>query len=193
MFKHFLFITALMAILVSCKQIKSHKESVDWKGKGDSLVVKTFDTLRSTLLRAINQNDFPGAVEFCNTEALQLTKSLAADGIQIKRSSDKIRNPANNPDELENEVLHNYLKQKEDKKLLAAIIKKDASGNQHYFKPIMIQAMCLNCHGEKNTHIKPATWDMIQRKYPRDAAFNYKEGDLRGIWHIVFPSDKSGL
>jgi hypothetical protein len=46
--------------------------------------------------------------------------------------------------------------------------------------------MCLNCHGDKITQIKPDTWKTLQEKYPADLAFDYKEGELRGIWHLVF-------
>jgi hypothetical protein len=69
-------------------------------------------------------------------------------------------------------------------------IRKDKKGNTHYFKPILIQTMCLNCHGDKVTDISRETRQAIEIKYPFDAAFNYKEGDLRGMWHIIFPNKK---
>lgn len=179
-----------MTFLVSCKQSKHKKEFTNWVSKGDSLTVQTFDTLRNTLLKAISEKGFPGAVEFCNTAALDITAIYAGEGIQIKRTSDKIRNPVNTSDEMENEILKEYLKLKLEKKELTPIVKQDSKSNHHYFKPILIQAMCLNCHGEKETQIKPDTWDMIQKKYPKDAAINYKEGDLRGLWHIIFTEKK---
>lgn len=190
MLKYSFLITGLMTFLFSCKQSKNKEEFTDWKSKGDSLTAQTFDTLRKTLQKAISERGLPGAVEFCNAAALDLTKTYAGKGIQIKRTSDKIRNPVNTPDEMEMDVIKTYLEQKEENKQLTAIVKQDSKGNQHYFKPILIQAMCLNCHGAKVTLIKPDTWYMIQQKYPSDVAFNYNEGDLRGVWHIVFTKTK---
>lgn len=190
MLKYLFLITGLMIFFFSCNQSKGKKEFTDWKSKGDSLTTQTFDTLRKTLQKVISESGLPGAVEFCNIAALDLTKTYAGKGIQIKRTSDKIRNPVNTPDEMENDVIKTYLEQKEENKQLTAIIKQDSKGNQHYFKPILVQSMCLNCHGAKETQIKPDTWDMIQKKYPTDAAFNYKDGDLRGLWHIVFTKTK---
>lgn len=190
MLKYSFLITGLLTFLVSCKESKDKKEFIDWKNKGDSLTVQTFDTLRNTLLKAISERGIPGAVDFCNTSALDLTKTYTGAGIQIKRTSDKIRNSVNTPDEMEKDVIKTYLEQKKENKQLTAIVKQDSKGSHHYFKPILIQAMCLNCHGEKETQIKPDTWDMIQKKYPNDAAFNYKDGDLRGVWHIIFTEMK---
>lgn len=190
MLKYSFLITGLMTFFISCNPSKEKKVFSDWKSKGDSLTTQTFETLRKTLQKAISERGLPGAVEFCNTAALDLTRTYAAKEIQIKRTSDKIRNPVNTPDEMENDVIKTYLNQKEENKQLTAIIKQDLKGNQHYFKPIFVQSMCLNCHGTKETQIKPDTWDMIRKKYPNDAGFNYKEGDLRGVWHIVFTKTK---
>lgn len=159
--------------------------------KADSLIIKTFDTLRNTLLKAVGEKGFAGAVSFCNTEALSLTNTFTRDGISLRRTSDKIRNPLNKAHQMEWEVLNEYLQLKKDKKELNPVLKKDAAGNHHYFKPILMQALCLNCHGEKQTQIKPGTWDVLQQNYPSDAAFDYKEGDLRGIWHVVFSKKNS--
>lgn len=188
----FLVFLVTATLFVSCRTKQAKEISYNWKEKGDSLVSKTFDTLRNTLLRAIGEKDFPGAVEFCNTQALTLTQSWSEEGIMIKRSSDRWRNPSNAPDSQEQRVLEMYHRLKSGSQELKAVLEKDAAGNHHYFKPILIQSMCLNCHGSKNEQINPETWKMIQLKYPSDSAFGYKEGDLRGIWHITFTAIKNG-
>ena len=186
MCKSYLSISLLLVTVISCTEKKKPDDDVALRSKGDSLITQTFDTLRNTLLGAIGEKGFPGAVSFCNTEALPLTNSYVYEGIIIKRSSDKIRNSANAPDSIEQEILSVYLQMKKDKQELKSVLKKDAAGNYHYFKPILLQTMCLNCHGDKTTQIKPDTWESIRQKYPADSAFNYKEGGLRGIWHITF-------
>jgi hypothetical protein len=51
-------------------------------------------------------------------------------------------------------------------------------------KPIYAEKACLNCHGEKNK-IKPAIRQFLERKYPGDEAFGYKEGDISGGISII--------
>jgi hypothetical protein len=174
---------------ISC-HTKTNKSEVvneqNWMSRADSLVARTFDTLRNTLLQTISEKGFAGAVNFCNTEALNLTNAYREQGVTIKRTSDKIRNPGNAPDKMEQEIIDGYIQKIIKETDLKSVLKKDEAGNYHYFKPILIQAMCLNCHGEKLTQIKPDTWETIRQHYPADSAFNYKEGDLRGIWHVVF-------
>lgn len=177
--------------LFSCKQQAAPEDPPYFTRKGDSLVTQTFDTLRNTLLRTVAQKGFDGAVEFCSTEALKLTAVYASEGIRIKRTSDQLRNPANAPDTMEQRLLAAYRKWKTEKKELPVITEKDMAGNYHYFKPILMQTMCLNCHGEKDKQVTAAAWKMIRDKYPADAAFNYKEGDWRGIWHIQFSTAKN--
>ncbi len=46
--------------------------------------------------------------------------------------------------------------------------------------------MCLNCHGTAGVQVKENTLAKIHQLYPEDRAMNFKEGDLRGVWHIIF-------
>jgi hypothetical protein len=48
----------------------------------------------------------------------------------------------------------------------------------------------MNCHGTPGKHIQDATLTRIQQLYPEDRAVNFKEGDLRGLWHIIFNVQK---
>ncbi len=181
----------LAASFASCTQNKNPSVTMEgFRLRGDTIVAQTFDTLRNTLLKAIGERGLPMAVEFCNINALPLTNAFSAADISIKRTSDKIRNPANSADTMEQRILATYLQLKNNKGALKPIVEKDAAGNHHYYKPIIVQAMCLNCHGDKNTQIQPGTWQAIKAKYPGDAAFDYEEGDFRGIWHVKFSAEK---
>ena len=179
-------VLTMVLMFVSCGAGKNVMPDDLVSTQGEKVIAQTFDTLRNTLIREISHNGFAGAVEFCNTNALPLTNSYASEDIIVKRTSGKLRNQVNAPDSMEQRILALYLSLKSNKKELKPVIEKDDAGNQHYFKPIIIQAMCLNCHGDKNTQIQPAAWQAIQIKYPSDAAWGYKEGDLRGIWHVKF-------
>jgi hypothetical protein len=156
--------------------------------KSDSLITITFDTLRSSLTRAISKNNYEGAIIFCNATAFTLTNTYISDDVTIRRTSDKYRNPSNAPDSMEQRIIAAFYQFKNKQETIKPVFEEDKQGKYHYFKPIIIQAMCLNCHGSKSGQIPPAAWQSIQQKYPVDMAYDYKEGDLRGMWHVVFPN-----
>ncbi len=188
MFKIRIHFLGLMLLLAACtnstKNIESKSDSLYIK-EGDSLVLATFDTLRISLQKAIAQNGFEGAVSYCNVQALSLTNVYKSEDVTIKRVSTQFRNHGNAPDSLEREVL----------KRLAAIQKPELvriSVNEvHYFKPIIIQPMCLACHGDPQKDMQPTVVQAINHLYPDDRAINYKEGDLRGAWHIIFRNNSN--
>ncbi len=153
---------------------------------GNQLVAKTFDTLRSSLLTAVNTKGFPDAISFCNEKAYPIT-DIYADSVKIRRTSLRYRNPNNQPDSLELSVLTLMEEEmKSIKKTGTRLVRNSANGEIHFFKPIMMQALCLNCHGTSDKQIQPATLARIQELYPSDQAVNFHEGDLRGVWHIIF-------
>jgi hypothetical protein len=190
--KYKIFLLLLLPFhIVSCSSEKNDDNEIkSFQLQAGSLVTKTFDTLRNTLSREIGEKGFAGAVDFCNINALPLTGAFADDEIAIRRTTDKLRNPANAPDSMERRILLKYLSLKTREAKLEPITERDAAGNYHFYKPIIIQAMCLNCHGDKTSQIHTATWAAIRQKYPSDAAFDYKEGDLRGIWHVKWTKIK---
>jgi hypothetical protein len=70
------------------------------------------------------------------------------------------------------------------------IVRSMSAKEIHFFKPILLQPLCLNCHGTPGKQIQNSTLAKIQLLYPGDQAFDYREGDLRGVWHIVFNPQK---
>ncbi|WP_276372648.1 DUF3365 domain-containing protein [Chryseolinea sp. H1M3-3] len=153
---------------------------------GNQLVAKTFDTLRSSLLTAIKAKGFADAISFCNENAYPIT-DIYADSVKIRRTSLRYRNSNNQPDSLELSVLTVMEEEmKSIKKTDTRLVRNSATGEIHFFKPIMLQPLCLNCHGTADKQIQPETLARIQELYPTDQAVNFHEGDLRGVWHIIF-------
>lgn len=152
--------------------------------EADDLVTKTFDTLKKTLVTTISEKGVAGAVEVCNISAISLTGLYTKNGISIKRATDRPRNQNNLADSTEQRIISLLSQIKNSNKQLSPILEKDLKGVFHYYKPIIIQGMCLSCHGKRSEQIQDDTWKMIASKYPVDSAFNYSEGDLRGIWHV---------
>jgi hypothetical protein len=187
----FLFVVFFLTtnIFHSClneKQIFSEEDQQSFTRKGDSLSKLTFDTLRNTLLRKILTNGVAGAVRFCQVGAGPLTTIYASEGIDIARTSSHFRNHANKPDSISLDVLENMQAaiRKGEKPVVQVF--REQNGTVHYFKPILMQAMCLNCHGSVPGQVQPDVVKVIDSLYPGDLARQYKEGELRGAWHIQF-------
>lgn len=201
--KHFIVPLALVFFLWACKadqpaDVKSPEqakaldvqaEKIDtayYLHLGDSLSRETFDTLSAALKAQVESKGASGALEYCNVQAYPITALLAKDGIKIRRSSLQFRNPANAPSSLEEEVLEWYVTEKNYGRPLNTTLRSD-KGEIHFFKPILVQDMCLKCHGVAEKDIDIKTMETLQKLYPEDMAKNYAAGDLRGAWHISFP------
>jgi hypothetical protein len=157
---------------------------------GNHTVARTFDTLRNSLLKIIGEKGFPDAISYCNERAYAITNTYA-DSMTVRRTALRYRNQENRPDSLESSVL----KAMEEQMKTAAtpgikLVRNNSTGEIHFFKPIMLQPLCFNCHGVPEKQIQKTTLARIQELYPDDRAINFKEGDLRGVWHIVFKPHK---
>lgn len=172
--------------VIGCNTTRQENIAPDYKAIGDSLSQHTFQKLSGTLKEKIASSGFPGAVVYCNTEAEKITNSLAGETISIERTSLKPRNERNSPDSIEKEILDYFQEKFSNGDSLAPILKTDKAGNTHYFKPIMLQPLCLGCHGVPEKEIAIPTMQAIASKYPNDPATGYQAGDLRGAWHIIF-------
>lgn len=142
--------------------------------------------LGKNLMKAIQQKGPVGAVEFCNGKALPLTDSISQlKNAQIRRVSDKPRNPENTANEEELGYISYF------KGLIASgtqpkPILKEENDKVNFYYPIATNAMCLQCHGKPNEHVQPATMVKLQNLYPSDKALGYNTNEVRGIWAISF-------
>lgn len=198
MFKRIIPLSILVMVVVACGTV-SEKEAVEemdaamlmdtmqYRKMGDSIVKQTFDTLRTQLSSTIQKEGFEGAIGFCKTNAYAIMDKLASDSVMIRRTAVKFRNPQNAPDSLENVILAQYSQAGTDSSALRSEVVQ--SGDTiHYFKPILLMSMCKNCHGDPVKDLTPAVLTAINKDYPDDRAVGFKEGDLRGAWHVKFTS-----
>lgn len=163
-------------------QMESEALSPMEQGKEYALATKS--VLGKNLMGQINTNGTDAALTFCNTKAIHLTDSMAnAQGVNIKRVSDKNRNPNNaaNAEELA------YITEAKTILMNGGEIKphltETESGYIGYY-PILTNQMCLQCHGQKETQVKTSTLELLSQKYPGDLATGYGENELRGIWVV---------
>lgn len=119
------------------------------------------------------------AVEFCSLQALPLTHTVKVEtGIEVGRSSLKLRNPANEgPD-----WVTAWLAAQPADGASATPLKEVVDGQVRVVLPVTIEAGCLVCHGTTE-QIPPGVQALLAERYPADTATGYAVGDLRGaIW-----------
>lgn len=163
-----------------------------YKMKGMIIAKTTFKTFKAKIAKASEKGGLPAVVDFCHDNALKITDSIGqAHHVMIKRTSHKLRNPANKPDIDEEAVINEYLKAQKEQKPMEPIVLKDAEGYVHFYAPIKIKPACLSCHGTPGKEIPENIYKMIKEKYPQDQATGFKVGDLRGIWDIKFLDKQS--
>jgi len=201
--KHLLAITLLMAVGACSTQtepsippVSETSATLDVATRDTVLVIgqqiaqRTFQTLSSNLAAALNEGGVPNAIEFCKIEAMPLTQSVSDTyGVEIRRATHKPRNPVNDADASEMEVIEAYRTAMSDSIPLAPSVTAD--GNWAVFHaPITIaNDLCLKCHGGEGSDISEADLVTIRNAYPDDLATGFTSGELRGIWVVRIPTD----
>lgn len=151
---------------------------------GQGIAMNAKGVLGKNLLEAINAKGTEHALSFCSTRAIALTDSVALSlNAQIKRVSDKNRNPDNQANETELAYINNtklaLSKGEKPKPQMSEVGNKQIG-----YYPIITNQMCLQCHGKPKTDVSPATLSKIKSLYPNDKATGYALDELRGIWVI---------
>ena len=138
---------------------------------------------------AVKSGGFEQAVSACQIQAPLIKQGHNQDSdLKIKRTSLKLRNPNNSPDDWERQVLLAF----EQKKLAGVaisklhhseVIKTDATLEYRFMKAIPIKPACLNCHGDESQIAAPVA-AALKQQYPLDNAIQFKAGDIRGAFSV---------
>ena len=153
--------------------------------QGKAKVGELKKSLVAALTQAMSQG-IPAAVAACNTEAPAIAGRLSADGIIVGRVTRKPRNPANLAAGWQAEALARFEKAVATGKGLegASFARRLPDGRTGYAEPLVIQDLCLACHG---TAVAPDVTAALAERYPGDQATGYQVGDLRGVAWAELP------
>ena len=181
---YILFIITFFAFS-ACKPSPS-KTNEDYIKLGKEITSATFVDLSTQLMDAVVKDGVPGALKYCNVNAVPITESLSNKyNVEIKRISHKTRNPDNSPSNQENDIIQSYIDELGQGNELKPII-KESEGKHYYYSPIITMDACLQCHGQVGSNILAQNYETIQELYPNDNAIDFKTGELRGIWSLEF-------
>jgi hypothetical protein len=196
--KTFYLFIALLFVFSSCTNNSSRVSEANTdeisfiQPHGDQISKDLMTSLQTELQQAMQSGGIEEAIDVCNLKAIPLTDIVAKSTdmeVDIKRTTLKYRNELNAPDEYEEMALNHFQSEFENNNLPAYYIQKienEGHTEFYYYKPLMINALCLKCHGT-DEFVKSETLALIQKHYPEDKAMGYQEGDFRGLIRIKFP------
>lgn len=141
------------------------------------------------LMGALDRGGATEAIAFCADSAQARSARHAAEGVTLRRVSERVRNPENRPDERERRLLaimaanHAAGAGTEVTELFT-----DDGGMRHlqYLRPIVVQERCVTCHGDPSGFPREVR-ALLAERYPADSATGYAAGDFRGAISVRVP------
>lgn len=173
---------------VASKKVLTDDQKIYYETQGEEIVTKSTQALGQKLMAALSDGGVDAALNYCNLNALPLTDSLSkAMGVTLQRTSLNYRNIANQPQATEIEILNSYTQRESKGESLKPITAVTPDGDVLYASPILVNILCLKCHGKVGEDVQDENYALVKELYPYDKAIGYKAGDFRGMWVVKFP------
>lgn len=158
---------------------------------GEKAITRVGMSLVSEVTSSIAKDGPEKAVEVCHLKALPLTGEIIAGMPRItavKRTSLKLRNPANAPDDHETRALDRFRRKLEDGTPPSVLVQRidhpNGKPEWRVYRPLVVLRQCASCHGPVENQ-SPALRAALQQRYPQDAAVGYKLHDWRGLVRVT--------
>ena len=134
--------------------------------------------LMTRLTTAIADSGLAGAIDVCGTEAQAMANEIGrANGVTVGRTSFRLRNHTNAP----KPWAKAFVDSAENRPMLF-----DLGKSVGVLAPIPAGALCVSCHGPRDRWV-PEVQAVLAKRYPKDEAVNFTEGDLRGYFWAEVP------
>lgn len=161
--------------------------TADWDGAVERARAAA-DDLGRRLASGLNEglgNGGPAtAIEVCSEIAPAAAHELSRDGVEVRRTSERYRNPRNAPDEWELAGLRLFQQRLAAGQTLGEIHDRDEAGGElRYLRPILVGGHCLQCHGASEV-LDAEVRARLGEHYPDDRATGFAAGDLRGAFSV---------
>ena len=143
--------------------------------------------LGQKLQSAMTEGGAVNAIGICNTQAPEIAGRVSAQNqVKLSRVGTRARNPVMGvPNDWQARALAQFDAglargdKPAEMEFSETITKSDGSKEFHFAKPIVLQPMCVACHGGPE-QISPEVKSKLSELYPNDKAVNYQPGQLRG-------------
>lgn len=138
-----------------------------------------FSELMGELMAALDEGGPAAAIEVCRNTAPMVAGNVSAQyGVDLGRTSHRLRNPANIAPGWANEFV--------DERAEMPVYLVGPHGELGVLLPIKMKAECQMCHGPAEM-IDANVMAAISESYPEDEAVGFTEGELRGWMWVEAP------
>ncbi|MDM7938360.1 MAG: DUF3365 domain-containing protein [Cyanobium sp. CZS 48M] len=145
-------------------------------------------SLASTLEGRTEEPTIETMKEVCKPVGMRAIAIGKENGWQVRQVASKYRNPDHAPaNAQESQVIDLFNRHPEINGLWEPATAEQGAG-LHYYRRINVEPSCLACHGTRAS--RPA---FVKENYPNDKAFDFKVGDLRGMYAVMLPEVKAAI
>jgi RND family efflux transporter MFP subunit len=157
----------------------SNAQAEDARRRAGAAVGAFRQALVQALQSALQESPM-AAIDVCRLEAPRIAERVSVDGVAVGRTSHRLRNPSNAPEDW----MLPFLREFRTSDAAAGSSRTfDLGGRLGYVEPIYVQELCVTCHGSS---VEPSLLEHIRERYPEDAAVGFEVGDFRGLfWAVV--------
>ena len=161
------------------------------------LVQEFSQSLKRELQRGMKAGGPVYAIGVCNVNAPRISAELENEhDWEVGRTSLRIRNPGNSPDDWERHILETF-----EERLLSGeeptdieyfeVVQQDGDKVFRYMKAIPTAKLCESCHGST---LDESVRERLRELYPMDHARGYRVGDIRGAFTFAksLSTDEAG-
>lgn len=180
----------LLAGLLSSSALAESPSNTDTSAleqEAQQIVQQFGGQLKSVLQATMISGGPVQAMQVCKTNAPQIAQTVGAEqGWVVARTSAKVRNPNNQPDAWEAQVLADWADKIANGAPVAglkkaAVVEQNGKPVFRYMQAIPTADLCLNCHGSQ---LSAQVQETLQALYPQDKATGFATGDLRGAFSL---------
>jgi hypothetical protein len=152
--------------------------------RGDLVIISLQDAMLGELSRELDQGGPALAVRACHLDTTSAAYRIAKqEGIEAGRTSDRLRVPTNMPKPWAAPIVAQYAGARAADVEGFAVDLGDRVG---VLRPIAERPLCAACHGDRDK-LDPRVRLELEDRYPRDTAFNFKPGEVRGWFWVEIP------
>lgn len=158
--------------------------------KGRAAAAALNETLLMRMTRSLRDSGPERTMSVCAYQARALANEVERkEGVKVRRTSLKLRNPENAPDAYERELLARLSARAREGTLPDESLEERRENGRkvyRYAKPLVASPLCITCHGQA-AEIPEEVRYILESRYPKDAATGYGDGDFLGIVSVVIP------
>lgn len=149
--------------------------------------LEEINSLREGLASTLNGQTAPITEQTFKTVCVPVGTSMkewsAANALIAGQKSSRYRNPNHKAEGADLKAVE-YLKRHKDTLYTIDQVTKGGKKGFQIYRRIDVQSSCLRCHGAKSE--RP---EFVKTKYPKDLAYGFNVGDLRGIYSVWLPAE----